>query len=351
MRRPPDRPAGRRPDVTVIEQPGRREQAGEAANAYLLPAEPVTVVDPGPDRPDALEGLLQALAGHGLSPRDVRQILLTHGHPGHAGLAGRLQQQTGAVVRVHRSGLGAVLDPAADAAGHQRLVTRAAHVAAVPPEVLADYVRGWLGVAPPPTAVPATAVQPLDGGEQLSAGGAYWKVLHTPGHAPDGVCLCEPGSGATFVGDLFGRNAPTWAGLAPRRSDGRRPPVLAELVDSWRMLGRQAVAIAWPGHGPPVRAHRALLARRLAGTRSQLRATARAVAAGHATVWAIALAIGLPPEAEQLDRTLGQAIALLDWLVAHSWLSRTSSDGILRFAGPSSRPPDDWQAPGDRRGR
>lgn len=60
-----------------------------SVNAYLAGR---TVVDPGPDSEEAWSDLLAALEARDLAPEDVAQVLVTHPHPDHFGLAHRLRE-------------------------------------------------------------------------------------------------------------------------------------------------------------------------------------------------------------------------------------------------------------------
>lgn len=69
-------------------------------NSYLLPDKDgrVTVIDPGPHTPaaeHAWQGVLEALS---LTWTQVRDIVVTHHHPDHYGLAGWMQSRSGARV-------------------------------------------------------------------------------------------------------------------------------------------------------------------------------------------------------------------------------------------------------------
>ncbi|WP_459194625.1 MBL fold metallo-hydrolase [Halosimplex sp. J119] len=64
-------------------------------NAYLAGR---TVVDPGPDSEEAWSRLTDALAERDLEPDDVDQVLVTHPHPDHFGLASRFRERGASVV-------------------------------------------------------------------------------------------------------------------------------------------------------------------------------------------------------------------------------------------------------------
>jgi len=57
-----------------------------------------TVVDPGPDGEDALAALEAGLASRDLALEDVEQVLVTHAHPDHFGLAKHLREHGAAVL-------------------------------------------------------------------------------------------------------------------------------------------------------------------------------------------------------------------------------------------------------------
>src|SRR5689334_5968910 len=61
----------------------------------------VAVIDAGWDTDDAWNALVAGLAAVGYSPSDVRAIPITHIHPDHYGLAGRLREVSGAWIGLH----------------------------------------------------------------------------------------------------------------------------------------------------------------------------------------------------------------------------------------------------------
>ena len=64
-------------------------------NAYLAGR---TLVDPGPGSEEAWAALLDGLEARGLGPTDVEQVLVTHPHPDHFGLANRLREAGARIV-------------------------------------------------------------------------------------------------------------------------------------------------------------------------------------------------------------------------------------------------------------
>jgi glyoxylase-like metal-dependent hydrolase (beta-lactamase superfamily II) len=218
----------RTPRATCLLAPNPSPMTLDGTNTWLI-AEPgsssVVVVDPGPDDEGHLARVrAEAVAGD----RQVARILLTHGHLDHSAGAARLAELTGAPVQA--------ADP-----GRQ-----------LGPEGLAD-------------------------GDVIMAAGCELRVVATPGHSADSVCLLLPADGALFTGDtVLGRGTTVIA------TDGNLGDYLRSLAQLRDLTEAREVGLLLPGHGPTLAdpigtldyylAHRA---ERLAQVRSALAAGAR----------------------------------------------------------------------------
>ena len=72
-----------------------------AVNCYLLEGAPLTLVDPGADWPETVVELDASLAARGLRVEEVEQVVLTHQHYDHVGLAHTVRERSGATVVAH----------------------------------------------------------------------------------------------------------------------------------------------------------------------------------------------------------------------------------------------------------
>lgn len=156
------------------------------ATMLLFGRDGIAVVDPGPSSTlPTLRALLET-AGAGVA--DVSAILLTHIHLDHAGATGSLLRENGRIrVHVHESGAKHLVDPSKLLASAGRLYGDAME-------------RLWGDVLP----VPSAAIEALQGGERISAGGRAWDVAYTPGHASHHVSYFSLDAGLALVGDTAG---------------------------------------------------------------------------------------------------------------------------------------------------
>ena len=201
------------PGLRRVLAPNPSTMTFRGTNTYLLGQDDVTVIDPGPDDPAHLAALMQALAGE-----VVTHIVVTHAHLDHSPLARRLADRTGAQVW----GFGP---------------PEAGRSAVMQALVAGGYAGGGEGVDV--AFMPDVAVG--DGAVIAAPAGAL-RVLHTPGHMGNHICL---GWGdVVFSGDLV----MGWATSLVSPPDGD----IADFMTSCRRLRTEGAAVLYPGHGAPV---------------------------------------------------------------------------------------------------
>jgi glyoxylase-like metal-dependent hydrolase (beta-lactamase superfamily II) len=231
--------------------PGVHRLGDSVVNFYLVedPAG-LLLVDAG--LPGHRAALTAELAALGASPADVRAVLLTHAHPDHTGLAGRLNTEAGTEVWVHAADAQTVRDGPRSALRHAKpersflpyLLRRPGAVRT--PLHLAR--AGAFGA--PPVERPRTF-----GGEagtpDLSTLPGRPQVVPVPGHTPGSVAFHFPDRGLLFTGDAL----VTYDGLT-----GATGPTLvcagfthdtATALGSLDRLAELPPALVLPGHGEP----------------------------------------------------------------------------------------------------
>jgi len=172
---------------------------------YFVGEDEVAIIDPGPDLPEHVDALVEAVAG-----RPLAAIMCTHTHRDHSPAAGPLAAITGAPVigcaPLVIDSLGPRADEAFDATYS-------------PDQVLAD-------------------------GEAVEVDGRRLVAVATPGHTSNHLCFAlEPG-GALFSGD----HVMGWSTTVVFPPDGDMAAYMASL----EKLRARDDRVFFPAHGPPV---------------------------------------------------------------------------------------------------
>ena len=83
----------------------------------------------------------------------------------------------------------------------------------------------------------------LGDGQEIEVAGTVLRVLHTPGHAPGGVCLVAPDLGCVFTGDTLFQGGPGATG----RSFSDREVLVASIRE--KLLTLPEDTVVHTGHG------------------------------------------------------------------------------------------------------
>lgn len=140
-----------------------------------------------------------------LGGRTLRAIVCTHAHNDHIDAAPALAEATGAPILLH-------------------------------PDDLPLWQQTHPDRAPDGT---------LTDGQELTVAGITLTVLHTPGHAPGGICLYAPELATVFTGDTLFQGGPGATG----RSFSSFPTIIDSIRD--RLLTLPGDTKVRTGHGDP----------------------------------------------------------------------------------------------------
>jgi glyoxylase-like metal-dependent hydrolase (beta-lactamase superfamily II) len=191
-------------------------------NTYLVGKSEIAVIDPGPDLPEHIEAIVQALETLGKPAIS----LVTHHHGDHLPAAIRLRERLGVPV-----------------GGHPDL-----------PDVDRKLAHD----------------------EVVTLSEAHLRVLHTPGHTPDHGCYLLEEERAVFAGDLV-------AGMGTVVVGSGRGELADYMKSLARVAGRKPKLLL-PGHGPLVQDPVAKLSEYLAHRNGRERQVIEAIAAGAQTI-------------------------------------------------------------------
>ncbi len=159
----------------------------------------VALVDAGWDTDEAWTALAEGLSALGASAGDVRAVVVTHIHPDHYGLAGRVREASGAWVGLHPADAALLRERYVDVDGLIAAMRGLLELSGVPPSTLPDLseasmqVRAFVSMARPDVL--------LEDGALVDLPGWDLRTIWTPGHSPGHVCLYSEHRRILFSGD------------------------------------------------------------------------------------------------------------------------------------------------------
>ena len=170
-------------------------------NSYLLEGKNGwLMIDTGWYTPDAFSSLEVGLKGLGLTLEDIATIIVTHVHPDHFGLAGKIKQVSPRTeLLTHRWESDLIESRYVKFSDLRDKMSAMLERHGVPP-----LNRSLLESASMPALQFVTVTFPdqvLYGGEIISTGVYDLEVIWTPGHSPGHICLYEPRNKFLFSGD------------------------------------------------------------------------------------------------------------------------------------------------------
>jgi glyoxylase-like metal-dependent hydrolase (beta-lactamase superfamily II) len=215
-------------------------------NTYLVKGDKGhLLIDTGWNTTESFDSLKEQLAELGVSGKEISRIVVTHAHPDHYGLAGKLKDLFGATLYFHHLEKDFIETRYVSMEELLQEMGRWLKRNGVPPERLAELQKASLPLLKFVT--PTMPDVTLYGGEVINCGDFRLNVLPTPGHAPGHICLYEPDKKILFSGDHILPTITPHVGLHPQ--SGSNP--LGAYLDSLNRLKTLEVEIVLPGHEQP----------------------------------------------------------------------------------------------------
>lgn len=210
----------------------------------------LVLIDAGWEHEESWTALTGGLTTLGLDVADVYGVVVTHHHPDHAGLAGRVRDASGAWIAMHHA-------DAAIVRAFRELVRgggrRAWDLAALRAAGAGDADLAEYGQAGPHEGrridPPAQPDREVADGDLIDLPGRRLRVIWTPGHSPGHICLHLEEAGRMFTGDHVLPRITPHIGLYPYDTPDVDP--LGDYLESLRHvadLGAAGAPSALPAH-------------------------------------------------------------------------------------------------------
>lgn len=299
---------------------------------YMLKSGGDTVlVDCGWNTDSAYQALEEGMKEHGSHPGEISQLVITHIHPDHYGMAGRLKRLADCEVIVHEKDAEIIHDRYFAPKGLTDEMSTFMSTNGVPDLSAPDMAKGSMNmldrVAPVP---PDTEVK---GGEVIKVGDFDFELIWTPGHSPGHICLYEPNRKILLTGDHI---LPTITPNVSIHAQTSGSP-LGDYMRSLRKLIDLDVEHVLPAH----EFHITDLKKRIIEIEEhhdiRLDEMYNCVDSGGSTAWDVAgrvkWATGKLEDFEPFMQraAVGETIAHLEYLFESGRLSKVMRDGVLHW--------------------
>jgi glyoxylase-like metal-dependent hydrolase (beta-lactamase superfamily II) len=231
-------------------------------HAYLVRQDPITLIDTGLHDEASRAALVDGLARHGLTLRDIKRVLLTHAHIDHYGQAGWVAAEAGARVWLHPDEAAKLSTPDWWLEGRRQVLTDAG----VPAESQALMHEVWQRGRSTQT-FPLTEWELLAPGQRFEFESGVLEAVHLPGHALGHTGYWEAATGTLVGGDhlLVGvtpnpvmEPVPAGHPAAAPHAPGRAL-TLGQFRGALDRVAAMPVQRVLPGHGEVITDHRTVV--------------------------------------------------------------------------------------------
>jgi len=308
----------------------------EFTNVYLVRGDDgYLLVDVGMDTEEAFVALERQLAEIGAALKDIAQIVVTHAHMDHYGLAGRVKELSGATLALHRIESQSFTGGRGPGLAMLDQFERWLRANGFPPAELAQLHPG-------PAhdhrrfAQPAVPDVILEDGDEITTGAFRFKAIWTPGHAPGHVCLFDSGHRVLLAGDHV---LPVTTPNVSLRSPDGSP--LSDFIASLKKVRDLDVRLVLPAHEQPFTDLAGRVDAIIAHHRQRLDEILAALADGPATAYQVSQGVAWMPEMggarfESLaywDRRMAvtETLAHLEALRAEGAVGKSERSGVTYY--------------------
>jgi glyoxylase-like metal-dependent hydrolase (beta-lactamase superfamily II) len=215
-------------------------------NAYVIKGKDgYLLVDAGWNTPESFAALEKGMAEIGAAVKDISQIVITHVHPDHYGMAGHVKNVSGARLVMHHLEKEFIVPRYISMESLINEIDQLLLANGVPQKMINSLSQATVGLEQYVVATPPDAT--LHDGEMINTGLFTLKVLWGPGHSSGHICLYEPEKKIMISGDHILPTITPNVSVHPQAIENP----LGRYFDSLNELKHLDVKIALPGHEKP----------------------------------------------------------------------------------------------------
>jgi glyoxylase-like metal-dependent hydrolase (beta-lactamase superfamily II) len=283
------------------------------------------LVDAGWNTDEAYDALCAGLGVVGTSIADVQGVMVTHIHPDHYGLAGRVRDVSGAWIALHPNDASLIHDRYFEPGRLLARMGTVLHMFGAPPEELDDLRTASMPVLQ--YVEPAEPDVLMEDGDRPEIPGWDLTAIWTPGHSPGHLCFWEPANSVLLTGDcVLPRITPNIAYHAQSDDDP-----LGDYLRSLEKLATYDAVEALPAHELRFTNHQERLREIRDHHEQRFAEVIGAVRGGRRTVWEIAPCMDWSRPWDEMSsfirrQALGEAAAHVRALEVRGRLRRIPGD-------------------------
>jgi glyoxylase-like metal-dependent hydrolase (beta-lactamase superfamily II) len=308
----------------------------EQTNIYIVEGTTGNImVDAGWDTPEALSALNDELKKDHLRLKDIKEIIITHIHPDHYGLASKVKQLCGAKIAMHSVEAGLINPRYVNLDELLKETEGGLKRGGVPQAELPELGEAslWMKqfVMPEPPDIM------LNDGDRITNGSFEFEVLRTPGHSPGHICLYDSDRRLLFSGDHVLFDTTPHVGFHPQSGDDP----LGDYINSLKMMMKLGVNFVFPGHGPVFNSLKLRIAEIIRHHEQRKQIIIDAISDGLKTAYQVAEEIPWRPQEGGVafrdlalwDRRLAvmETIAHLNSLMDEGEVGKIDQDGVFLY--------------------
>ena len=293
------------------------------------------LIDAGWNTDESFNALSAGLEQAGMGMADVRGVMVTHIHPDHYGLAGRIRDASGAWISLHPADAELIesryIEPDELLKRVGESLTRAG---------ASKQDIELFGAASMPVREFVQATYPdvlLEDGDKPDVPGWNLRAIHTPGHSPGHLCFYLPDERLMLSGDhVLPRITPN---ISYHPQSG--PDPLGEFLDSLDKVAREDVELVLPAHEHRFVGLQGRVDALKAHHHQRFSEVISSIRAGENTAYAIAARMSWSRSWDRIDGFMRRAA--VGEAMAHMYALRER--GILQYDEPpaGSDEPVRWQ--------
>lgn len=300
-------------------------------HSYIIKNDMITLIDAGVHTEEAWEAFNQQLKTLNLQPKDIDQIVLTHHHPDHIGLVGRLDH----VDKIYGHTL-----------VHKWLTRDEEYLEQYlsffndlyakwgVPEQFQDIERALKYTLKFSTQGALTNV--LKEGDSIPGMDGF-VVMEAPGHAESHISLYHKDSNEFIAGDFLLKHISSNPLLEPPTQKGEeRSKPLLRYRDSMKRVLDYSFSKIYPGHGEIFSNHQKLITDRLVKQEKRAYKVLDYIRETPSTPFEVCQYLFPKHYQTQFGLTMSETVGQLDYLCSIGEIEQVADDDITRYTARQS---------------